>query len=826
MTLIAFMALAGLAGCARTELPEGEGGGFTDKGTNYLAFNIVSNGGVGTRAWGDGSAGTPSEGDFAVGSSDENAVFVEDGSYAFFFNSDNSFHSIVKLGNDSFTYSDITDRYDDVNSKEVSVGTFVANIKIDAGQSAPKKVLVVLNARPARIVEIEEDFTLKSKEERKLPNGGTPANDLDYILSRLTRELNDTEIAELNASVVLYTPGDGEGGKTNYCTMSNAVYVGPGDKEGDLKFDDQRGDIYDVTEIADGKICSTADEAKKPENVLTIHVERLAVKVETTIAGIDGMSADDGKWSTDKMDVQAFGGKGNKLYPEDDKMRYPIVMKPKKADGVTDKVPQASAGGTGLTDSKSVDWAFAMLGWSVNATARRTYLFKNLDDFREDVDGKKDAVVHHNDFEGEKATRQIKEPFFANWNDARHARCYWAVDGRYADASIYPVQYRKALDNTNKATSSFVGKYDGEKDGSPLYYYTFEQLRKITMGFSPNADVTSDNYERLLNGRANLLGNTRYRYCPENVLGKNLLAGNTYLGASTHVIIIGQLLLGDEIGEYEKKAGEVNAITEELLNQVHDKYYAAGCYWDREGYMQYAYNAIYKALTIGGHSINDIFGGTGHINTPPKRFSWYYKGSDGIEQPLSSEYMKDLAASLDLNDVQDRLSVDGKFSPDGFGGPDDDQTENIFRLVRAKTTNGDGRVMLGLKDGYTLVLKGYNEGNTAPVADVNITQEQFLSIVYEFANVADYYKNGRMYYYTPIRHLNPTKTGAPTELGEVGIVRNHWYKLTIGALLKPGIPVAEPEQPIIPNIDPADQYLALDIHILPWHVIGQTIELQ
>lgn len=796
------------------DLTEVEEGGFTDKGTNYLAFNIVSNGGPSTRAWGEGSAGDPAEGDFEKGTPDENAVVQGAGNYAIFFNKDDSFHSIVDLTVENYNPENyIPGRYDDVKSKEVSVGTFVANVKIDTDQESPEKVLVVLNARPERFNEIKKDFA-GPETDRKLPNGGKPVSDLDYMLSRLTRELNDTEIAELNASVVMYTPGDGEGGKTNYCTMSNAVYVGPGDKDADLNFNDQIGKIYDVTAIPAGKICNTAEKAK--ENALTIHVERLAVKVETTI-----------DWDSNKMTALAYGNNNNGLYTEGDKMMYPIVMKPKKAEGVTDQVPMVPEGETNVERSTNVDWAFAMLGWSVNATARRTYLFKNLDDFRTDVDGKKDAVVHHNDFEGEKATRQIKEPFFANWNDARHARCYWAVDGRYADASIYPVQYREALDNTNKATSSFVGKYDGEKDGSPLYYYTFEQLRKITMGFSPNANVTEHNYMDLLNGRANLLGNTRYRYCPENVLGKNLLAGNTYLGASTHVIIIGQLLLGDEIGEYEKKAGEVNAITEELLNQVHDKYYAAGCYWDREGYMQYAYNAIYKALTIGGHSINDIFGGTGHINTPPKRFSWYYKGSDGIEHQLTSDYMKDLAASLDdLNDVHDRLSVDGKFSPDGFGGPDDDQTENIFRLVRAKTTNGDGRVMLGLKDGYTLVLKGYNEGNTAPVADVNITQEQFLSIVYEFANVADYYKNGRMYYYTPIRHLNPTKTGAPTELGEVGIVRNHWYKLTIGALLKPGIPVAEPEQPIIPNIDPADQYLALNIHILPWHVIGQTIELQ
>lgn len=812
MMLAAVMATAGLAGCARMDLTEVEEGGFTDKGTNYLAFNIVSNGGPSTRAWGEGSAGDPAEGDFEKGTPDENAVVQGAGNYAIFFNKDDSFHSIVDLTVENYNPENyIPGRYDDVKSKEVSVGTFVANVKIDTDQESPEKVLVVLNARPERFNEIKKDFA-GPETDRKLPNGGKPVSDLDYMLSRLTRELNDTEIAELNASVVMYTPGDGEGGKTNYCTMSNAVYVGPGDKDADLNFNDQIGKIYDVTAIPAGKICNTAEKAK--ENALTIHVERLAVKVETTI-----------DWDSNKMTALAYGNNNNGLYTEGDKMMYPIVMKPKKAEGVTDQVPMVPEGETNVERSTNVDWAFAMLGWSVNATARRTYLFKNLDDFRTDVNGEQDAVVHHNDFEHLSTTRQITMPFFGNWNDAPHARCYWAVDGRYADPSVYPVQYREALDNTNEATSSFVGRYDGVEGGSPLYYYTFEQLRKRAMGFSPNDNVSSKNFKDLIDRRANLLGDTRYRYCPENVLGQNLLEGNTYLGASTHVIIIGQLLLGDEIATYEGDAK--SGSTEDLLNSVHDKYYAYGCYWDRAGYMQHTYAQIFNRLQSGGFTITDRFSPKKENIKVPARYVelWWKKGNEP-GQKLTLDYMQNLAASLDLNKVQDRLSVDGKFSPDGFGGPDDDQTDNIFRLVRAKTTNGDGRVMLGLKEGYTLVLKGKDEGGVNPVEDVDITSEQFLSMVYDLADLADYYKNGRMYYYVPIRHLNPTNTGAPTQLGEVGIVRNHWYKLTIGALLKPGIPVAEPEQPIIPNIDPADQYLALNIHILPWHVIGQTIELQ
>lgn len=814
---IAWWALltAGLGGCATDDALK-EGGhdnGLTDVGTNYLAFNIVSDAGTGTRAW----PGVSKGGDFDKGEDGERAIATS-GNYAVFFNQDNTFHSIVELGIDKLSKEqDVTEH----NDKEVSVGSFIANIKVDEGQSLPTKVLILLNVRPYRVTEIEMDFR-KPMAERLLVNKLiTPVDDVDYMLSSLTRELSDDEIEKANASVVLYTPGDGNGGKTNYCMMSNAVYVGSGTE--------QTGQVYNITEIGDN-ICDTEEAAAaKP---LTVHVERLAVKVETTIKGIDVASSSEGAtyaWTVDdKMHVSVYGNNKTGLHNEKDRLMYPIVMEPLKVEGVEDEVNQVNPDGTVTnTDVKPVKWAFSMLGWSVNGTARRTYLVKNLNDQRVDMDGAQDGTLHHNEITASGVQSKIEHAFFGNWNDASRFRCYWAVDGRYADPSVYPVQYREVMDNSGK--NSFVGRYDGKEDGSPLYYYSFSQLRQLAYGFAPTPGVSSGGIEHMIE-RGNLLGDTRYRYCPENVLGQKLLEGKTYLGASTHVIIIGQLLLGEEINTYKKNAKDAAASTEELLNTVHDKFYADGCYWDRESYMQYAYDKIYQALKIGNQLVKDMFSPAekkADLTTPAKRFTWSYKyNKHGDEKTgdLSETYMKELAAKLDMNKAEDKLSS-STFGPDGFQGEDDGQTENIFRLVRAKTTNGDGRVMLGLKDGYTLVLKGRDEADRTDVT-VDVSATQFLGIVYEFAGLADYYAKGRMYYYTPIRHVTTSRENNQWQLGDIGIVRNNWYQLTISSLLKPGIPVAEPEQPIIPNIDPADMYLGVEIHILPWHVIKQDIELQ
>ncbi len=74
--------------------------------------------------------------------------------------------------------------------------------------------------------------------------------------------------------------------------------------------------------------------------------------------------------------------------------------------------------------------------------------------------------------------------------------------------------------------------------------------------------------------------------------------------------------------------------------------------------------------------------------------------------------------------------------------------------------------------------------------------------------------NGCAYYYVNINneHLD-------------GVVRNHVYDLTLNSITGFGVPVANPDETIIPNQPKEDQlfYLAAKINILEWKIVKQTV---
>ena len=788
---------AGLGGCATDDALK-EGGhdnGLTDVGTNYLAFNIVSDAGTGTRAWLDDDTNFDA-GDEAGA---EQAITTVQGSNVVLLFNGEKFHSMVNLNANNAVQGETEDRYG--KGLEKTIGKFTANIKAANEETdLPTKLLVVLNGNPERLAQLEID--LKAAKDLYLYDDASKKTlkPDEYALAYLTRRLSDESISANNSSIVIFSPSNDD---TEYCTMSNAVYVGYGTLEGennDTKVGDT-GKVYNWTYITPNNIKTTEEEAAAEP--LTVHVERLAVKVELALKEELGEQLG----ATDRAGF-----------------KYPVLITP--ADN--SKVAQIVPDGAGGKKTEQTEWAFSMLGWSTNAVARRMYLFKNLDDERVDISGTNDLSKH---YDGTK--NEITSAFFSGWNDARHARCYWAVDGHYAEPTAYPVQYRVAKDNT--ATQSYVElTNDGVGTANmPLYYYSFQQLRMIAMGLVPNADptgMTEGNYEaQLQNG--SLRKNLAYRYCGENVLGQALLKaeGDIWRGASTHAIIFGQLLIGgEENGEINTYKKDVNGkqFTQDMLNSVSDKLYAAGSYWNRADYMEYAFTMIYRALNDTSRDVTDYFGGTGEIVTPRKAFKLFYKNADGTgkEIEIPSDYFTNLSG---LNDIHDNFD----YTKDDCNGDDDDESECIFRLSAANVSNGDGKVMLGLKKAYKLIIKGKNETDTGESTfdDLEITPEKFLSLAYNIVGPADYFARGRMYYYVPIYHVATAsaKTGAdPKNVGDIGVVRNHWYKLKISSLLKPGIPVSDPNQPIIPNIDPSDRYLGLDVHILPWYVVNQEITLQ
>jgi hypothetical protein len=93
------------------------------------------------------------------------------------------------------------------------------------------------------------------------------------------------------------------------------------------------------------------------------------------------------------------------------------------------------------------------------------------------------------------------------------------------------------------------------------------------------------------------------------------------------------------------------------------------------------------------------------------------------------------------------------------------------------------------------------------------------------------YKNGFMYYNVPIKHLNATlDTRSDYDLltipeGHYGVVRNHWYKLSITDITNLGHGIINPDEPIVPNPDTDDYFVNVKINILSWKQISQTVTL-
>lgn len=89
------------------------------------------------------------------------------------------------------------------------------------------------------------------------------------------------------------------------------------------------------------------------------------------------------------------------------------------------------------------------------------------------------------------------------------------------------------------------------------------------------------------------------------------------------------------------------------------------------------------------------------------------------------------------------------------------------------------------------------------------------------ADKAEIRRDGRAYYYVPIKHL-----GGSGELAEYGIVRNHFYKITLSGITGFGTPVYDPDKvvdPIVPTYE--NTYLAARVQVLQWRVVNQNASL-
>lgn len=123
-----------------------------------------------------------------------------------------------------------------------------------------------------------------------------------------------------------------------------------------------------------------------------------------------------------------------------------------------------------------------------------------------------------------------------------------------------------------------------------------------------------------------------------------------------------------------------------------------------------------------------------------------------------------------------------------------------------------------LVDGETLQKKtGTTEDDSSYQ---NVSKEDFQNLMND--NPAQIRKDGKAYYFIPIRHLGTD----PTKVGYYGIVRNHVYSINIQNMFGFGTPVYDPDKTIDPTIPSNDAtYLAARINVLSWRVVKYNADL-
>lgn len=149
-----------------------------------------------------------------------------------------------------------------------------------------------------------------------------------------------------------------------------------------------------------------------------------------------------------------------------------------------------------------------------------------------------------------------------------------------------------------------------------------------------------------------------------------------------------------------------------------------------------------------------------------------------------------------------------QLSKDDIDFKDPDGTMQQYRVTPTLANDP-----AGTKKYYTKT----NTGTTPTFTEVD--KAKVLAAIE--ADKAEIRRDGRAYYYVPIKHL-----GGTGELAEYGIVRNHFYKITLSGITGFGTPVYDPDKvvdPIVPTYE--NTYLAARVQVLQWRVVNQNASL-
>ncbi len=491
-----------------------------------------------------------------------------------------------------------------------------------------------------------------------------------------------------------------ENGK-KYFTMSTTSYKGGTDDYDTYNHQDEQyfttvvhTDNFSTEPIDLGNYGNGANDIKP----VTVYVERLAAKVSLTS---NLTAASDLNWF------------------EEGKTYYEVTTTVAGLD---------NDGGSNGNEEEPVNAEEKMYisfdGWRLNATAKQTYMSKNINT----------AWNHDASSDNSLGVMNVQTGWYEDWNKSGHKRSFWGMSRNYGNSTMtYP-----DVANDFYTTGTFV-----DLDNNPLNYYALYKSDNSGGFLIADGCLTSlsDNTEN----------NPNYTYSNENTNTSDELADH-FPSAVTSVILAATVYDKDgKAADYVRYSGML--FTEDAFKQ--------------------------NILANAGLNL-------------------YKKSRNEQNEDIYTPVGKEDVELEDMNDGNVKLVF----------------TET-FKAILANET-----------DNKTLV-----DGADESAADVtNLTEYSQKLVGANNMFVGNGYKGGRMYYNIPIEHLNNAEiiegeTAKTIPEGKYGIVRNHWYQITINKLEHLGKGIYEPEEVIVPGEEDDKYYLGADIKILSWKIVSQGVDL-
>lgn len=421
-----------------------------------------------------------------------------------------------------------------------------------------------------------------------------------------------------------------------------------------------------------------------------------------------------------------------------------------------------------LTIQSTKNWKVNIIGWGVNATEKKEYLFKQLDS------------------DGE---------YYEKWNPTTDGisdyRNFWAEGYNYYTIGDFPDQYRPNTDNERLKPGYSNAEFkslSGLGETSSLNYFNFTDLSKKTSHhYAPEHTFPVENYFKTSDPKKS-----------QELSRKG-----------THVVVTAQMLIEgfDHDNVYNSATIDNSGLVVGRLNgedlEAESKLVMNDIYWTESAYKEYVAEYL-------GFSMLD----------PQNQQSGFEPIEEMVGDKSTGKYYN--YTILDPDN-------DGNF----YTAPGAANERNLaygsyFRLVRLYIEGGDSYVYIMPNAGVELYTRNrYNGTYTRFYSDNDPEgQKLFLSLVFQNRDYfARNYRRGCMYYALPVRHNPDGVKHTELELGDYGVVRNHWYYFTIDNVFAPGTPVDRLNEEIVPNNEPFYESLGVNLSVLPWHDIVTDVDI-